>query len=134
MATATLLNVGTPGPALAVIKTAQAAGGGLSSEAQTLEYMAGTVYQLDSISIPLGTWLIIGVVNVFNNTQTNYLNLASATGSNSWPVQQTASSITTNMVIAAIVKVTSTTTIYFNGKNTSANTTYATAMFAVQIA
>jgi hypothetical protein len=131
---ATLIDVATPGPALAVTKTAQAAPGVLAAEGQAIETTAGTVYQLDSISISSGTWLIIGVVNVFNNTQTNYLNLASATGSNSWPVQQTASSTSTNMVIAAIMKVTNTTTVYLNGKNTSAYTTYAPAMFAVQIA
>jgi hypothetical protein len=131
---ATLIDVATPRPALAVNKTAQAVTEYFGTDAAVVETVAGTVYQLDSISIPAGTWVVIGVGDVSYNTQTNYLNLATATGSNSWPVQQTASSTSTNMVIAAVIKVSTTTTIYFNGKNTTANTTFAPAMFAVQIA
>ena len=131
---ATLINVATPGPALAVNKTAQPTSGVLGSENLLTQAVAGTVYQLDSISITAGTWVVMGVVLAGNNTQTLYLNLATATGSNSWPVQATASSTSTNMVIAAVIKVSSTTTIYLNGKNTSASTSAYPAMFAVQIA
>jgi hypothetical protein len=131
---ATLINVATPGPALAVNKTAQATPGYLAGENLLEEPVAGTVYQLDSISITAGTWVVMGVVLAQANTQTNYLNLVTATGSNSWPVQATASSVNTNMVIAAVIKVSSTTTIYLNGKNTTAVATLYPAMFAVQIA
>jgi hypothetical protein len=41
---------------------------------------------------------------------------------------------TTNMVIAAVIKVSSTTTIYLNGKNTSGSPYVYPAMFAIQIA
>jgi hypothetical protein len=131
---ATLIDVATPGPALTVNKTAQAVGSALFSDTEVTEVTAGIVYQLDSISITAGTWVVIGVVIATNNTQTNYLNLVTATGSNSWPVQATAGSTSTNMVIAAVIKVSSTTTIYLNGKNTMAYTYVNAAMFAVQIA
>jgi hypothetical protein len=131
---ATLINVATPGPALTVNKTAQTAGVLLFGDAPVLETTIGTVYQLDSISISAGTWVVMGLTAIQNNTQTNYLNLVAATGSNSWSVQATASSTSTNMVIAAVIKVTGATTIYLNGKNTGANPTIYPAMFAVQIA
>jgi hypothetical protein len=131
---ATLINVATPGPALAVNKTAQIAGTTIWCDTQVVETTIGTVYQLDSISITAGTWVVMGLVLPQNNTQTNYLNLVAATGSNSWPVQATASSTSTNMMIAAVIKVTGATTIYLNGKNTSGSPTIYPAMFAVQIA
>jgi hypothetical protein len=131
---ATLINVATPGPALAVNKTAQTAGSVIWNEAPVTETTIGTVYQLDSISITAGTWVVMGIVTSQLNTQTNYLNLVAATGSNSWPVQATASSTSTNMMIAAVIKVTGATTIYLNGKNTSGNPLICPAMFAVQIA
>jgi hypothetical protein len=131
---ATLINVATPGPALAVNKTAQIVATTFWCETQVVESTIGTVYQLDSISITAGTWVVMGVVYIEANTQTNYLNLVTTTGSNSWPVQATASSTTTNMVIAAVIKVSSTTTIYLNGKNTSGSPYVYPAMFAIQIA
>jgi hypothetical protein len=131
---ATLINIATPGPALAVNKTAQSSMTSIWCDAQVSETTIGTVYQLDSISITAGTWVVMGIMYPQNNTQTNYLNLVTATGSNSWPVQANASSTSTNMVIAAVIKVSSTTTIYLNGKNTSGNPTIYPAMFAVQIA
>ena len=131
---ATLINVATPGPALAVTKTAQLTASALFSEGYVEETVAGTVYQLDSISITAGTWVVMGVLSCGNATQTNYLNLVTATGSNSWPVQTTASSTTTNMVIAAIVKVSTTTTIYLNGKSTGPTAYVLPTLFAVQIA
>ena len=131
---ATLINVATPGPALAVTKTAQIGVTAIWSDTLVQETTAGTVYQLDSISITAGTWVVMGLVAPQNNTQTNYLNLVTATGSNSWPVQATASSTSTSMVITAVIKVTGPTTIYLNGKNTGPNPTIYSAMFAVQIA
>jgi hypothetical protein len=131
---ATLIDVATPGPALNLNKTAQPTLGGLAIESPLTQTVAGTVYQLDSISITAGTWVVMGVVLALENTQTTYLNLVTATGSNSWPVQATASSTSTNMVIAAVIKVSSTTTIYLNGKNTGGNPSIYPAMFAVQIA
>ena len=133
---ATLINVATPGPALNLSKTTQTTTGTtIYSDAMVPEATAGTVYQLDSISIAAGTWLIVGVTGIGGlGPQTNYLNLATATGSNSWPVQASASSTTTNMVISAVVKVSGTTTIYLNGKSSSAGALMYPAMFAVQIA
>jgi hypothetical protein len=131
---ATLIDVATPGPALAVNKTAQTAATAIWCDTWVVETTIGTVYQLDSISITAGTWVVMGLVEPQGNTQTNYLNLVAATGSNSWPVQATASSMSTNMMIAAVIKVTGATTIYLNGKNTSGNLTIYPAMFAVQIA
>jgi hypothetical protein len=132
---ATLINVATPGPALNLSKTAQAyAASTLYGETPVTEEVANTVYQLDSISIIAGTWVVIGVTSVLYAIQTNYLNLVSATGSNSWPVQVTANSTSTNMAIAAVIKVTATTTIYLNGKNTDGAQAAGAAMFAVQIA
>jgi hypothetical protein len=131
---ATLIDVATPGLALAVNKTAQTATTAICCDTQVVETTIGTVYQLDSISITAGTWVVMGLVAPQINTQTNYLNLVAATGSNSWPVQATASSLSTNMMIAAVIKVSSTTTIYLNGKNTSGGPNISPAMFAVQIA
>jgi hypothetical protein len=131
---ATLIDVATPGPALAVLKSAQTAGQYIYSGAQVVEITPGTAYQLDSISITAGTWVVIGITYCYYITQTNYLNLVTATGSNSWPVQATASSNSTNMVISAVIKVTSPTTIYFNGKNTNSSIVCYAAMFAIQIA
>ena len=131
---ATLINVATPGPALAVTKTAQIATTAIFCDIPVQETTAGTVYQLDSISITAGTWVVMGLVAPQTNTQTNYLNLVTATGSNSWPVQATASSTSTSMVITAVIKVTGPTTIYLNGKNTGSNLAIYSAMFAVQIA
>jgi hypothetical protein len=131
---ATLIDVATPRPALAVNKTAQTTVYEIWCDTQVVETTIGTVYQLDSISITAGTWVVMGLTAIGNNTQTNYLNLVAATGSNSWPVQATASSTSTNMMIAAVIKVTGATTIYLNGKNTSGSPTITPAMFAVQIA
>ena len=131
---ATLINVATPGPALTLNKTAQAGASGLYSDASLYETTAGTVYQLDSISITAGTWVVIGITYCGSVNQTNYLNLVTATGSNSWPAQATVGGSATNQMIAAVIKVSSTTTIYLNGKNTTSNTSIFPAMFAVQIA
>jgi hypothetical protein len=76
----------------------------------------------------------MGVGITGSNVQTLYLNLATATGSNSWPVQATVSSTTTNMVIAAVIKVSTTTTIYLNGESTTPGANVYPAMLAVQIA
>ena len=131
---ATLIDVATPGPALNLSKTAQTVESLLASDPFVTQTLANTVYQLDSISITAGTWVVMGVLTCGNATQTNYLNLVTATGSNSWPVQTTASSTTTNMVIAAIVKVSTTTTIYLNGKSTGPTAYVLPTLFAVQIA
>ena len=129
----------TLGPALAVNKTGQTSVNQLAADNYLFQTLASTAYQLDSISITAGTWVVMGVLTcaepaVQNSTQTNYLNLVAATGSNSWPVQATAIVTSTNMVIAAVIKVSSTTTIYLNGMNTSMYATLYPAMFAVQIA
>jgi hypothetical protein len=131
---ATLIDVATPGPALTLNKTAQAGASGLYSDNSLTETTAGTVYQLDSISITAGTWVVIGITYCGSVNQTNYLNLVTATGSNSWPAQATVGGSATNQMIAAVIKVSSTTTIYLNGKNTTSNAFIYPAMFAVQIA
>ena len=129
---ATLINVATPGPALAVTD----AGGGTPgiSGVSVVETTANTVYGLNLISLTAGTWVVTGVVNVQTGsaTQTNYLNLANATGSNSWPVQITTGEVA--LKISAVIKISGTTSVYLNGKNTASTITTVSFITATQIA
>ena len=132
---ATLINVATPGPALALAKTLQSTGASLYSDASQVEITADQVSQLDSISITAGTWVVVAMTaSTHGTTQYNYLNLVSAVNNDSWPVLTTASTNTSNEIITAIIKVNGPTTIYLNGQNSLATSYVLPAMFAVQIA
>jgi hypothetical protein len=129
---ATLIDVATPGPALAV--TDAGAGTPGISGTSVVETTANTVYGLNLVSLTAGTWVVTGVVNVQTGsaTQTNYLNLANATGSNSWPVQITTGEVA--LKISAVIKISGTTSVYLNGKNTASTITTVSLITATQIA
>ena len=127
---ATLIDAGTPGPALSVA-IYDAGGAGITGNTIT-ETTALTVYNLGNVSVTAGTWVVMGIVGVPTGraSQTLYLNTASAVGSNSWPVQ---AAYNFNNMVTAVIKVLITTTIYLNGMNTGSAIAATAIMTATQI-
>ena len=102
---------------------------------------ANTAYNLNSVSLGAGTWVVLGMylsLIISSDTPAGlYLNSASAVASNSWTTINQGSGFytLTPLIVSAIVKLTGTTTIYLNCQS-SANT-YDEAygfLVAVQIA
>jgi hypothetical protein len=137
---ATLIDVGTPCPALAaatgtntaVKSNATDSAGGVSMTT------AGTYYQLNSIFLTAGTWAVLGEMTdgAVTGTITPALSATTASGTNIAPVKTIAGGTSqgNTMYIGAVIKVASTTTIYLNGTaNTNGQTGYGT-IFAIQIA
>jgi hypothetical protein len=130
---ATLIDVATPGPALAGLEVDSTSYAALHA-AQTTETTAGTAYQLLSITLTAGTWVVTGVVFVVTPAnQTNYLNLSTATGSNSWPIITANATTGDNMIITAVIKVAGMITVYLNGKNTAAAILVSSLLTATRI-
>jgi hypothetical protein len=128
---ATLINVATPGPALTSL--AGSNGGGVGPLANnTTQTTAGTAYQLNSVTLGAGTWVVTGFCGVLSGTETLYLNTAAGTGANGWAVQTAYDSFV--RYISAVVKLTGLTTIYLNGQNTSSAVVAHSIMIATQIA
>ena len=142
MATATLINVATPGPALALSAGGQSVaefgsqttcGSGIGLN------MAGTGYNLNSIVLGAGTWVVWGTVwNISSGTYTTavFLNSASGTASNSWTVANQGSGTNTGTpaAVAAVIKLAGSTTIYLNATTTLGGKTAIGMMYATQIA
>lgn len=140
MATATLLNAGTPGPALAAATgtnttlksnaTDSAGGVGMTT--------AGTYYNLNSISLTAGTWAVFGEMTTGGTTGTitPALSGTTASGTNLAPVQTKAGGTASGNTeyIGAVIKVASTTTVYLNGTASIASSTGYGTIFAIQIA
>jgi hypothetical protein len=127
---ATLIDVATPGPALSAIET-DGSTLGINSNS-VIEAATASTYQLNTITLTAGTWVVTGIVKVaVSADQTNYLSLSSAVRSNSWPVQ--ISSVSNNMVISAVVKVTGSTAIYLNGNYTIVSATCNSLLTATRI-
>ena len=99
--------------------------------------VANTAYNLNSVSLGAGTWVVLGMyLSQLSSGDTPaglYLNSASAVASNSWTTINQGSG-TTPLIVGAVVKLTGTTTIYLNCQS-SASGNYAYGfLVAVQIA
>jgi hypothetical protein len=81
---------------------------------------ANTAYNLNSVSLGAGTWVVLGMYLAWlsdGDTQAGlYLNSASAVASNSWTTINQGSGVYTGtpLIVGAVVKLTGTTTIYLN--------------------
>ncbi len=127
---ATLIDVGTPGPALAGVAGSNSGLTGPLAQ-NTTQTTSNTVYNLNSVAITAGTWVVTGICGVLAGTETLYLSTTSAGGTNSWPVQAPTDSY--NVYITAVIKVTGSTTIYLNGKNSNPSIVAHSLMLATQI-
>ena len=101
---------------------------------------ANTAYNLNSVSLGAGTWVVLGMYLSQSSTGDIpaglYLNSASAVASNSWTTINQGSGVYTGtpLMVGAVVKLTGTTTIYLNCQS-SASGSYAYGfLVAVQIA
>ena len=126
---ATLIDVATPGPALAVSPSSIATTG-LYGNLITMT-LSATEYNLASVSLVAGTWAVVGVAAPVSGTVVLYLNTLSTAASNSWPVQQGGSF---EPYITAVIKLTTTTTIYLNGTNTASGQAITSLILATRIA
>lgn len=134
MAIATLLNAATPGPALA---TATNSGATAPNTAVTNSLnlafgvaSGGSVAQVDTISLTAGTWLVTGIYFAQGTFTGVWLNLLTATGSDSWPTQLVTKVAAHVYLKSAVIKVAATTTVFLNGESTMAN---AGMLMATQI-
>jgi hypothetical protein len=81
---------------------------------------ANTAYNLNSVSLGAGTWVVLGMYLSYPSSPDTpaglYLNSASAVASNSWTTINQGSGVYTGtpLMVGAVVKLTGTTTIYLN--------------------
>ena len=139
---ATLIDVATPRPALAI------SNGSESTYPSTINNFVGaaviipanTAYNLNSVSLGAGTWVVLGMYLSFSsdgNTPVGlYLNSASAVASNSWTTINQGSGVYngTPLMVGAVVKLTGTTTIYLNCQSSASGNHAYGFLVAVQIA
>jgi len=127
---ATLIDVGTPGPALAGVAGAN---GGLTGPLanNTTQTTANTIYNLNQITLTAGTWVVTGICGVLSGTEILYLNLAGG-GVNSWTVQTSTDAHVS--YISAVVKVAGSTPVNLTGKNNGSAVVAHSMMTATQIA
>ena len=119
---ATLINVATPGPALAISNGSESTAPSLANEfvGAAVVRSPNTAYNLNSVSLGAGTWVVLGMYLSYSsdgNTPAGlYLNSASAVASNSWTTINQGSGVYTGtpLMVSAVVKLTGTTTIYLN--------------------
>ena len=120
---ATLINVATPGPALAISNGSESTAPSSVNKfvgAEVLLSFANTAYNLNSVSLGAGTWVVLGMYlsqQSYGDTPAGlYLNSASAVASNSWTTINQGSGVYTGtpLIVSAVVKLTGTTTIYLN--------------------
>ena len=102
---------------------------------------ANTAYNLNSVSLGAGTWVVLGMyLSQLTSSGTPaglYLNSASAVASNSWTTINQGSGVYTGtpLIVGAVVKLTGTTTIYLNCQSSASAGDYAYGfLVAVQIA
>jgi hypothetical protein len=140
---ATLIDVATPGPALA---TAQGVGGtllypnanvkpwGATTETST----PGTYYALNSIALGAGTWSISGVITNALGTYACLLAVASSAGSGTSlgsVVQAGAVGTSPYMVsYGAVIKLAAPTTVYLNIESAFDITNWQGLIYATRIA
>ena len=137
---ATLINVATPGPALAAVKGTESAASGYSYFVGNLVNMAtsSTPYNINSLSLTAGTWVVVGLVgtNSATGTLTLFLSGTTASATNLAPVQTVGTGQGTSvpaMMITSVIKVAVTTTVYLNAEDTAIATGQG-AILATQIA
>jgi hypothetical protein len=98
---------------------------------------ANTAYNLNSVSLGAGTWVVLGMyLSQLTSSGTPaglYLNSASAVASNSWTTINQGSG-TTPLIVGAVVKLTGTTTIYLNCQSSPGGDHAYGFLVAVQIA
>lgn len=129
---ATLLDVAIPSPALSLSQgTHTGTGAGANIMSGNTALSANVPAAINSASLSPGTYLVLGIFNTVNGTPSAYLSLTSGVASNSWPVQQVTQSAV--VIISAVVKVTSTTTVYLNGESTTSETAAQGAIIATRI-
>ncbi len=137
--------VATPGPALAISNGSQA-----TQPAACINdfvgdivgmFSANTAYNLNSVSLGAGTWVVLGMYLSYASSHDTpaglYLNSASAVASNSWTTINQGSGVYngTPLIVGAVVKLTGTTTIYLNCQSSANAGDYAYGfLVAVQIA
>ena len=141
---ATLINVATPGPALAISNGSESTSPNLNHTfvgAMVHLSSANTAYNLNSVSLGAGTWVVLGMYlsnqNSYDIPAGLYLNSASAVASNSWTTINQGSGVYngTPLIVSAVVKLTGTTTIYLNCQSSANAGDYAYGfLVAVQIA
>ena len=134
----------TPATALAISNGSEAATPNtVNTFVGTLVTMpsANTAYNLNSVSLGAGTWVVLGMYlswSSYNITPAGlYLNSASAVASNSWTTINQGSGVYTGtpLIVSAVVKLTGTTTIYLNCQSSATGGVYAYGfLVAVQIA
>ena len=102
---------------------------------------ANTAYNLNSVSLGAGTWVVLGMylsnASSYDTPAGLYLNSASAVASNSWTTINQGSGVYngTPLIVGAVVKLTGTTTIYLNCQSSAVAGDYAYGfLVAVQIA
>ncbi len=101
---------------------------------------ANTAYNLNSVSLGAGTWVVLGMYLSWSSSSSTpaglYLNSASAVASNSWTTINQGSGFYTGtpLIVGAVVKLTGTTTIYLNQSSASAGGYAYGFLVAVQIA
>jgi hypothetical protein len=97
-----------------------------------------TAYNLNSVSLGAGTWVVLGMyLSSYGGPPAGlYLNSASAVASNSWTTINQGSGVYTGtpLIVGAVVKLTGTTTIYLNCQSSSSGDRAYGFLVAVQIA
>ena len=143
MATATLINVGTPGSALAISNGSESTVGSSTNTfvgALVTCSSPNSALNLNSVSLGAGTWVVLGMYLSPSSYPTDiaglYLNSASAVASNSWTTINQGSGVynSTPFMVGAVVKLTGTTTIYLNCEFVYASDKGYGFLVAVQIA
>jgi hypothetical protein len=140
---ATLIDVATPRPALAISNGSESTAPNSANKfvgAEVTMYSANTAYNLNSVSLGAGTWVVLGMYlsqSSDGNTPAGlYLNSASAVASNSWTTINQGSGVYTGtpFIVGAVVKLTGTTTIYLNCQSSASGDIAYGFLVAVQIA
>ena len=102
--------------------------------------VANTAYNLNSVSLGAGTWVVLGMYLSWSSSSSTpaglYLNSASAVASNSWTTINQGSGVYngTPLMVGAVVKLTGTTTIYLNCQSAYVGDKAYGFLVAVQIA
>ena len=134
----------TPGPALAISNGSESTAPSSANKfvgALVMMSSANTAYNLNSVSLGAGTWVVLGMYLSYSSSGITpvglYLNSASAVASNSWTTINQGSGVYTGtpLMVGAVVKLTGTTTIYLNCQSSAVAGDQAYGfLVAVQIA
>ncbi len=141
---ATLIDVATPGPALAAAQSTTNNTSAVYNSVLLLPTAvnlttASTYYQLNSISIPnAGTWAICGAVfgTAGGYNYTPVISRTTANGVAAGPMQTSGSNITFPYITSygCVVKLTGATTLYLNASASGSGSVAQGLVYAVQIA